>query len=101
MAVLDFRLLEPFGAEVDLDLSRPLSGDQARALRDLFYDRVLLAFGRQRLSMEDQTRAVGYVAQVLAPSSGYLTPAGGILNTAPLDFHADLCATPLPFDAIS
>src|SRR6185295_16618301 len=90
-----------FGAEVDLDLSRPLPDDQASALRDLFYDRFLLLFRNQHLSMADQTRAVGYVAQVLAPSSGYLTPEDGILNTAPLDFHADLCATPLPFDAIS
>jgi taurine dioxygenase len=100
-AVLDYRLMQPFGAEVDLDLSRPLDEPQARALRDLFYDRFLLVFRDQRLSMDDQIRAAGYVAQVLAPSSGYLTPEDGILNTAPLDFHADLCATPLPFDAIS
>jgi taurine dioxygenase len=51
--------------------------------------------------MEDQQRAVSYVGQVLAPSSGYLSPEDGILNTKRLDFHSDLCSTPLPFDAIS
>jgi taurine dioxygenase len=100
-AVLNSRLIAPFGAEVDVDLSQALAPEQAAALRDLFFERSLLLFRDQRLTMDQQVRAVGYVSQVLAPSSGYLTPEDGILNTAPLDFHSDLCATPLPFDAIS
>jgi taurine dioxygenase len=100
-STLNHRLLEPFGAEVDLNLSRPLDEARAGELRDLFFERSLLVFRNQRLTMDEQVRAVGYVSQVLAPSSGYLSPEDGILNTAPLDFHSDLCATPLPFDAIS
>jgi taurine dioxygenase len=95
------RLLEPFGAEVDVDLSHPLSDEQAAALRALFFARSLLVFRGQALSMDDQVRAVGYVGPVLAPSSGYLSPEDGILNTRSLDFHSDLGSTPLPFDAIS
>lgn len=100
-AKIDCRPFEPFGAEVDLDLSRPLEPQTAAALRDLFFSHSLLVFRGQSLSMEDQMRAVSYVGQVLAPSSGYLSPEDGILNTKRLDFHSDLCSTPLPFDAIS
>jgi alpha-ketoglutarate-dependent taurine dioxygenase len=98
---IDHRPFEPFGAEVDLDLSRPLDAGAAAALRELFFERSLLVFHGQSLTMEDQARAVSYVGQVLAPSSGYLSPEDGILNTRRLDFHSDLCSTPLPFDAIS
>lgn len=97
----DYRLLEPFGAEVDLDLSAPLAPEQAMAMRDLFFARSLLVFRNQQLSMDGQKRIVSYVGPVLDPSSGYLSPEDGILNTKHLDFHSDLCSTPLPFDAIS
>jgi len=100
-APLDHRLLEPFGAEVNLDLSAPLTPEQAVALRDLFFARSLLVFRNQHLSMDDQKRVVSYVGPVLDPSSGYLSPEDGILNTKHLDFHSDLCSTPFPFDAIS
>jgi taurine dioxygenase len=95
------RPFEPFGAEVDLDLSAPLDADTAAALRDLFFRHSLLVFRGQSLSMDDQKRAVSNVGPVLEPSSGYLSPEDGILNTKHLDFHSDLCSTPLPFDAIS
>ena len=100
-APLEHRPLEPFGAEVNLDLSTPLTPARAAALRDLFFTRSLLVFRNQHLSMDDQKRVVSYVGPVLEPSSGYLSPEDGILNTAHLDFHSDLCSTPLPFDAIS
>jgi len=100
-APLEHRPLEPFGAEVNLDLSTPLTPARAAALRDLFFTRSLLVFRNQHLSMDDQKRVVSYVGSVLEPSSGYLSPEDGILNTAHLDFHSDLCSTPLPFDAIS
>jgi len=98
---LEHHLLEPFGAEVELDLSRELAPAEAAALRDLFFERSLLVFRNQNLGMEDQQRVVSYVGPLLAPSSGYLSPEDGILNTKRLDFHSDLCSTPLPFDAIS
>ena len=100
-APLDHRLLEPFGAEVNLDLSTPLTPEQAAALRELFFAHSLLVFHNQHLSMDDQKRVVSYVGPVLDPSSGYLSPEDGILNTNHLDFHSDLCSTPFPFDAIS
>lgn len=101
MAHIEHRPIEPFGAEVDLDLSKPLDLETAEALRDLFFRHSLLVFRDQSLSMADQKRAVSYVGPVLEPSAGYLSPEDGILNTKHLDFHSDLCSTPMPFDAIS
>ena len=98
---LTHRLLEPFGADVEIELARPLTDIEAEALRALFFEHTLLLFRGQRLSMDEQMRVVGYVGPLLAPSAGYLSPEDGILNTTHLDFHSDLCATPLPFDAIS
>jgi taurine dioxygenase len=64
------RPFEPFGAEVDLDLSAPLDADTAAALRDLFFRHSLLVFRGQSLSMDDQKRAVSNVGPVLEPCAG-------------------------------
>jgi taurine dioxygenase len=96
-----YSLIEPFGARIDLDLSRPLSPDEAAGLRALFFTHGIVVFHAQRLSMDDQKRVVSLVGPLLEPSAGYLSPEDGILNTRHLDFHSDLSSTPLPFDAIS
>lgn len=96
------RRLEPFGVEIECDLSQPLTAAAAASFRDLFYRETLLLFRGQALSMDQQADLIGHLGQVL-PSSGrsYLSPEDKVLGTVKLDFHSDLCATPMPLDAIS
>lgn len=96
------RSLGPFGLEIDFDLSARLSDSDAKMFRDLFFRETLLLFRGQRLSMADQERIVSYISPVLPGSgTGYLSPEDGILGTSKLDYHSDLCATPMPIDVIS
>lgn len=96
------RSLGPFGVEVDFDLTQPLDGADAQAFRDLFFRESLLLFRGQSLTMDDQQRVVEYVGPVLPTSGrGFLSPEDKVLGTVKLDFHSDLCATPMPLDAIS
>lgn len=96
------RSLGPFGVEVDFDLTQPLDAEDARAFRDLFFRESLLLFRGQSLTMEDQSRVVEYVGPILAGSGrGFLSPEDKVLGTVKLDYHSDLCATPMPLDAIS
>lgn len=101
-AVRFVRRLEPFGVELAGDLTRPLGAGAAAALRDLFYGETLLLFRGQSLSMDQQAALVGHLGPVL-PTSGrsYLSPEDKVLGTVKLDFHSDLCATPMPLDVIS
>ncbi len=96
------RRLEPFGAEIACDLSVPLTANAAAAFRELFYAETLLLFRDQSLSMDQQAALIGHLGPVL-PSSGksYLSPEDKVLGTVKLDYHSDLCATPMPLDAIS
>jgi taurine dioxygenase len=96
------RSLGPFGVEVDFDLRQPLDADDAQAFRDLFFRESLLLFRGQTLTMDDQQRVVEYVGPVLPGSGrGFLSPEDKVLGTVKLDYHSDLCATPMPLDAIS
>lgn len=96
------RRLDPFGVEIDCDLTRPLGAGAAAAFRDLFYGETLLLFRGQSLGMDQQADLVGRLGPVL-PSSGrsYVSPEDKVLGTVKLDYHSDLCATPMPLDAIS
>jgi taurine dioxygenase len=67
------------GAEIrGLDLTRPLSQDDVRALNDAFNEHIVLVFKRQDLSEEDQLRIAGYFGKVRVrrkPPNGR-TPGG-------------------------
>lgn len=96
------RSMGAFGLEIDFDLSRPLSSEDAEHFRQTFYREKILRFRAQSLSMKEQERIVTYVGAVLPGSgSGYLSPEDKILGTSRLDYHSDLCATPMPIDVIS
>jgi taurine dioxygenase len=96
------RSLGPFGVEVDFDLTQPLDPDGAQAFRDLFFREALLLFRGQSLTMDDQERVIEYIGPVLPGSGkGFLSPEDKVLGTVKLDYHSDLCATPMPLDAIS
>lgn len=94
--------LEPFGAEVELDLHNP---NCAEPLRELFAQHSLLIFRNQRLSMEDQRRVLGYLGPVRDHWStvGYVSNMrkDGILGNSEVSFHSDYAYTPQPTLAIS
>ena len=97
----EYQKLMPFGVEVRLDLSEPLAPATAKALKDIFFEHTLVLFRAQRLTMEAQQRAVGYVGSVIDRASSYVEPNDGVLNSLPLDYHSDLASTPHPNDVVS
>ena len=71
------------GAEIKgLDLTRPLSEAEVKALNDAFNAHIVLAFKRQQLSEEDQLRVAGYFGNVRIrrkPANG--RSPGGVWDT--------------------
>lgn len=100
---LVWRKLDPFGAEIDRDLSQPLSADEADQLRDLFREHGLLLARRQHLSMERQQEICALLGPILLREgeNGYMTNEGGGPSASALNWHADAAYTEHPFDALS
>jgi taurine dioxygenase len=96
------RRLEPFGVEIAVDMSRPFDRRGAEAFRELFFRETWLLFRNQHLAMDDQIRLIGHLGTVLPDfGAGYLDPEDKVLGSAPLDYHSDMSASPLPMDVIS
>jgi taurine dioxygenase len=96
--------LEPFGVELDLDLSRPLSEPEQAELVSLYQRHDLVVVRAQRLALEDQIRALSCLGPVLrTPDSigevSLDSPIG--LGGAELCFHADYAFSPEPILGIS
>lgn len=100
---LTWRALEPFGVEIEGDLSQTLTAGEAGALRDLFYEHELVVARGQRLSLSEQQALARYIGPVLSGGRGmeYVAPDDGILNESALTFHSDLAFAPEPFQALS
>ena len=64
------RPLDPFGAEIDVDLGAPLTTAQQDELRRLYATHDLLLARGQRLTMEDQVRVMEYLGPVLDTPDG-------------------------------
>ncbi len=96
-------VLKPFGAVVDLDLSRDLQDDTIAALRALFHEQHLLIFRNQDLTREQQERALGYFAPLIhedLPLVSNATADAG-LGKGQILFHSDLAFVEEPLHAIS
>lgn len=93
--MLNWRPLEPFGALVEADLSRPLDAADERALRDLLWDRQVLVFKGQALSHERQAEIIDIFEPVPRTWEGmhFVTTEAekGGLGRGELSFHSD-CA---------
>jgi len=100
---LPWRALEPFGAEVFVDLSAPLSLEEEAELIDLLRDRSLLLARGQLLSMERQQEICALFGPILLREgeSGYMSNEQGGPSASELTFHSDAAYTPHPFDALS
>jgi taurine dioxygenase len=97
--MLDVRPLDPFGWEVDLDVSAGVSDDEREELVRLYDAGHLLLFRRQDVSAADQVRIAAWFGPVLdEDNSGYVSrdPAIGGLGSSELAPHSDLACTPHP-----
>jgi len=66
ISTVEFRPIEPFGAEVDLDLRCELPDEQADDLRDLFHQHHLLIFRDQPIGPTFLVNAVASLAVAVA-----------------------------------
>ncbi len=101
---LAWRLLQPFGVELDADLCAPLSPAAGRRLVSLLRDHALLVARGQQLSMQRQRELLGLFGPILIREgeSGYLSNEGEHAAVkSGLSFHADAAYTPNPLDVIS
>ncbi|HSB95292.1 MAG TPA: TauD/TfdA family dioxygenase [Spongiibacteraceae bacterium] len=101
-ASFPLRQLVPFGLELEIDLRKPLSAEEQREFRDLFYKNSLFVFRNQKLSMEDHECVLGYLGNVLKAKGEYrMISTDGNLGAGALAYHSDLSFTEQPFKVIS
>lgn len=94
--------LEPFGAELRVDLRAELSPDQATELRRLYAEHDLLLVRDQQLTMDEQVRALEHLGPILYVDNGVIARESPIgLGGAALCFHSDYCYSPEPLLGIS
>src|SRR5262245_10448516 len=100
---LAWRKLSPFGAEVDRDLSQPLSPAEADELRDLFSEHGLILARGQTLTMERQQEICALFGPILLRKgeNGYMSNEGGGPSTSAYCWHSDAAYTKAPFDALA
>ena len=105
MSVIVWHDLDPFGAEVDLDLGREISDEQERALRELFFREKLLVFRGQDVDRDRQIRLMALVGPVIGaePDTTRISNQSALdgLGALELSFHSDLSFSPEPYHAIS
>ena len=96
------RPLEPFGLELERDLTMPLTPDEQAALVELMARHKLLLFRKQRLAEADQVRVLGALGRVLGAQGEYREiSSDGNLGAGPLAYHSDLAFTEEPFKVLS
>ena len=100
---LRFRLLDPFGVEIQRDLSEPLTASEADHLRALFNEHALILARNQSLTMTQQRALCAHLGPILdrAGEDGLMTNERGGPSTSELAWHADAAYTEHPFDALS
>ena len=100
---LGHRLLQPFGAEVEGDLSGPLSTADTDLINTLVRTTGLVLARGQTLSLERQVALLSSFGPVLGGRAvlNYVAPDDGVLGVGPLAYHSDLAFVPQPFDLIS
>ena len=91
------RPLEPFGVELDLDLSEPLSPAAAAVLTDAFARHDLVLVRGQDLTLDQQIAVCGRLGPVLLSDSGLMSRDTLIgLAGVELCFHSDYGYSPEP-----
>ncbi|MCB2080838.1 MAG: TauD/TfdA family dioxygenase [Novosphingobium sp.] len=100
---IPFRRFEPFGVEIDCDLSRPLAPSEAFHFVQLFRDHGLIVARGQSLTMERQQELCAMMGPILQREgeNGYMSNEGGGPSASALSWHSDAAYTDHPFDALS
>lgn len=99
-----WRSLEPFGVELDCDLSASLSAEQAERFVALLWTSSLLLVRGQHLSMSRQRELCALAGPILLRTgeSGYLSTEGAVASSlSELRWHADAAYTEAPLDLIA
>jgi taurine dioxygenase len=103
-AAFRWRPLEPFGAELQHDLSAPLSAHQSERFVALLWTHGLLLARGQQLSMARQQQLCALTGPILlrAGENGYLSTEGASApSLSELRWHSDAAYTEAPFDLLS
>lgn len=97
------RSLQPFGVEIDCDLSQPLDASEVTLFAALFRQHGLIIARAQSLTMTRQREVCGLLGLILdrAGETGTMSNEGGGPSAAELAWHADAAYTEHPFDALS
>jgi taurine dioxygenase len=102
---LRWRPCAPFGAEVDRDLSVPLSEIVAERLAELLRDHALIVAHGQALDRAEHNALLGAIGNVIAHREGdpgfIRSEARDATSTGELTFHSDAAYTATPFEALS
>jgi taurine dioxygenase len=94
---LQWKSIQPFGAEVEADFTKPLSDEDQKELLDLFGREHLLVV-RQELEMDDQRRLTKYFGPLLEGDVEMVSndPTIGLFGSQRLAYHSDLSFVPEP-----
>ncbi len=94
--------IEPFGLEVQFDLSQGLSPEDGAALKVLFLRHKLLLFRGQNLTRDQQFGVLEHIGPVdRASPLDYVMPDDPVLGTRHLAFHSDMHFAPFPAEGVS
>lgn len=100
---LRHRRLEPFGVEIEHDLSAPLAPSEAYHFVELFRRHGLVLARGQSLSMARQRELCGLIGPILerGGEDGIMSNERGPHSAGGLAWHADAAYTEHPFEALS
>jgi alpha-ketoglutarate-dependent taurine dioxygenase len=101
---LKWRPREPFGVEIDHDLTRPFTPAAAARFVELFRAHGLITASGPKLTMEQQIAVMSHLGPVLHSADGttYITTeTPGDWVRLELKFHADYAYTQFPLDGLS
>lgn len=104
MAVtLPFTRLEPFGVEIQRDLSEGFAPSEAYHFRQLFDEHKLIVARGQQLSMERQKELCALIGPILLRKGedGYMSNETGGPSASAYCWHSDAAYTEYPFDALA
>ncbi len=101
MSGAQFTPLTPFGVELDLDLSAPLSPENAALLVELVDRHGVLVARNQRLSMDQQRRVLGALGRIEEFDLHYVDLEDNILNRDAMGFHSDMAFAHTPYKYLS
>jgi len=94
--------IEPFGLDIEVDLSVPLPNGFAERLVAAFDAHKLLRFRNQTLDEARQVEILEHLGRVLGRHGEYREiSSDGALGSGPLTWHSDLAFTEEPYKVIS